>query len=456
MVFRNGWNSTRAELGPVVKMEGIKSSLGPFFSLSEHRIRYPETVIRALGELYAEYNQAFGPLVEANREWETDYQFCRFPDGSPVNFGVQVDMVGLPQGFLEDASSMSVDEVREVLRRLVFEFENSLAMYQLLERTFSFAGEETFFRRNFRASLAELRERFGMPIALLAVTDEKYRAMRESEFGKVEGEPLSDAEVFELSGFDRFFGPDDFRRHLEENGGRCGFLLYARTSDPVAKLKKPDLQIEYPLLGDPKIRRVVKAHTLTMNVDAPDMEYGRRINDTKEQMHAIGMAFPIAHEEDFYSPAFAKHVAKGSAYTEFGGGPRLSVGMMEYLAFCGVDTARVEAGEVPLRCKPMKGTYGCYGHVSGVLPDRDFRSDLRSNLRKRGSYVVQPELASPEVWNETEGRGYNFIDRNFFSLRNGTVRFLGGFRSLMPLDSVEARNGRNHGSKFTVWAEIGP
>ncbi len=456
MIFRNGWGSTRAELGPVVRMEGIKSSLGPFFSLSEYRVRYPETVIRALGELYAEYNCAFSPLVEANREWETDYQFCRFPDGSPANFGVQVDMVGLPQGFLEEASSMSVDEVREVLRRLIFEFENSLAMYQLLERTFSFAGEETFFRRNFRVSLAELRERFGMPIALLAVTNEKYRAMRETEFGKAECEPFSDAEVFELSGFDRFFGPDDFRRHLEENGGQCGFLLYARTSDPVAKLKKPDLQIEHPLLGDPEIRRVVKAHTLTMNVDAPGMEHGRRINDTKEQMYAIGMAFPIAGEEDFYSPAFAKHVARGSAYTEFGGGPRLSVGMMEYLAFCGVDTARVEAGEVPLRCKPMKGTYGCYGHVSGVLPDRDFRSDLRSNLRKRGSYVVQPELASPEVWNETEGRGYNFIDRNFFSFTNRAPRFLGGFRSLMPLDSVEARNGRNHGSKFTVWAEIGP
>ncbi|MFH0712730.1 MAG: hypothetical protein V2A55_02670 [Candidatus Jorgensenbacteria bacterium] len=450
------WGPAQAALGPVVEKSDIRSSLSPFFALSEYRVRYPDAIIRALGELYIEYNRAFDPLIEANREWETDYRYCRLPGGSPVNFGVQVDMVGLSSDFLATASEMSVAEVREVLRGMVFEFENSLAMYQLLERIFAWNGEETFFWRQFRTSLAELRQRFGKPIALLAVTDEKYRAMRESEFGKEEGEPLSDAEVFELSGFDRFFGPEDFRKHLEENGGECGCLLYARTSDPVRKLKRPEIEVEHPLLGDSGVRRVIKAHTLTLNVDAPGMEHARRINDTKEYMPSMGMACPIASEEDFYSPEFARHVAEGKSYAEFEDGSRLSFGMRRYLVSCGVSVGEVEAGRVFLRCKPMKGTYGCYGHVSGALSDRDFRSELRRNLKKRGSYVIQVELSLPVVWNETEGRGYNFIDRNFLSLTNGAPRFLGGLRSLMPLDSVEAEKGRNHGSKSTVCAEIEP
>src|SRR3989344_8941089 len=80
-------------LGPVVENADIKSSMGPFRSFPEYKAEYPEVVVKALGNLYQEYNHAFQPLVEANREWDTDYQYCFGPDGKPVNYFVQVDMV---------------------------------------------------------------------------------------------------------------------------------------------------------------------------------------------------------------------------------------------------------------------------------------------------------------------------------------------------------------------------
>lgn len=239
---------TRAKLGHT-KEADIRSSLSPFLFLPAYKIYYPDVVIEALGNLYTEYNRAFGCLIEKNREWDTDYQHCMMgPHGSPVNFAVQIDMVGLPQGFLETAADVSENDMREVLRHSIFEIENSLAMYQVMEYIFSSDSRDSFFKRQFRASLDEIRQRFGMPIALLAATDQKYEAMKESEFGKSPQELLSDAEVMQFSGFDRFFGQQEFREYLAYTSGKCNYLLYARTSDPVAKLKKPDVNVEHPLL----------------------------------------------------------------------------------------------------------------------------------------------------------------------------------------------------------------
>lgn len=420
--------ASRIDLGPVSVREHIRSSMGPFRALDAYRIRYPGTVVAALAELYEEYNAAFAPLVARNREWETDYRSCFGSNGSPVNYAIQIDMVGIPQGFLDFTHLMTVEAVREALRRRVFEFENSLAMYQLLERVFASNGRDSFFSGRFRRVLDDIRRLHQRPVALLAVTQQKYDAMRESEFGKSAGEPLSDDEVYEMSGFDRFFGPKEFLAHLAGSGGQCEYLLYARTSDPIAKLKNPMLPVEHPLLGDAGIRRVIKQHAVTLNIDAPDMAFGCRINDTKEYMAAIGMAFEIEALEDLQTESFER-----------------------YLANYGISG---DPTQVQLRAKPRKGTYGCYGHVRGKLTESDFRGELRRNLRKRGGYVVQPELTSPTVINNADGQEYTAIDRVFFGMEQGKPVFLGGFRSLMPLDSVEAKKGRNHGNASTVWGEI--
>lgn len=433
LLDRHVEKASTAALGPVVTRADIRSSMGPFHVLPEYTTVYPEVVISALRELYREYNRAFTPLVEANREWESDYQYCMADDGSPLNCAVQIDMVGLPQAFLDAVATMTLEEIREILRGRIFEIENSVAVYQLLEGFFSRDGQDSFFKGRFRSALADLKRRFGKPIALLAVTDQKYGAMKASEFGRGVEEALSDTEVEELSGFDRFFGPDEFQKYLASNGGRCDYLLYARTSDPVAKLKKPEMVVEHPLLGNLEMRRIIKANALTFNVDAPDWPTGdyRRINDTKGYMSRMGMAFPIASEWDLFSQEFVK-----------------------YLLAQGVDYQAVAVGKAAIRCKPAKGTYGCYGHVSGTITDGHFRGELRRNMRRRGRYVVQLEMGTPIITNTRDGMTYTYIDRNFFGIVYGGPQFLGGFRSLMPLDSVEAKKGRNHGNVDTVTAEI--
>ena len=281
-----------------------------------------------------------------------------------------------------------------------------------------------------------------------------------SEFG-VTGDKklLSDADVFELSGFDRLFGPEDFLGHLEQSGGECNYLLYVRSSDPVAKLRRPELKIAHPLLDNREIRRVIKANALTFNIDDPHWAVGdkRRINDTKWYLSQLKMAFPIAAESDLYSPEFAAHSAAAKPYPDFNLGGRLSASFTSYLESFGADPTEVELGEQYLRFKPGQGTYGCYGHVWGPLTEQRIRSVLRAGLRRRGPYMVQPELSLPVLVNKGGGsdvRRYNYIDRVFMSCVGGKFRFLGGFRSLMPLDSIETHEGRNHGSKFTVYAEI--
>ncbi len=446
---------SQAELGTIVTRNDIQTDLGPFKTLPNYKTAYPKVVVEALCELYAEYNRAFAPLVEANREHPTDYQYCFSKDGMPTNYFIQVDMIGLPEKFLEVAKGMSKDDLKQVLRERVFEIENSLACYQLLERIFETdSSSPTVFKEKFRNALDQLRHTHSKPIALLAVTEQKYDAMRASEFGKFGGDTLSDDEVKALSGFDKFFGPEEFKEYLNQNHGKCDYLLYVRSSDPVDKLKHPDVQVDNPLLADPNLRRTIKENTITFNIDAPEMSAERRINDTKEYMLSMGMGFLVKAESDLYSPELAKHLGQHKRYVEFKGENRLSDRFAAFLASQDIEVTDVEDGSVELRAKPLKGTYGCYGHVHGPLPDRDFRTELRTELRKRGEYLVQMEMKPATILNESDGHQYSYIDRNFLSFTNGKAEFICGFRSLMRSDATEAQKGRLHGSKDTVWAEI--
>jgi hypothetical protein len=309
------------------------------------------------------------------------------------------------------------------------------------------------FKRRFRDSLDAVRRTHRKPIALLAVTEQKFAAMKAAEFGKVPEDDLSDAEVRERAGFDRFFGPDDFREHVEVNDGECGYLLYVRSSDPIERLKRPDVHVEHPLLGDPELRRIIKENALTMNIDAPEMEEGPRINDTKEYMIAMDMAYPIRAQEELLTREFIDFLGKGGDFPSYEG-RRLTEGFAAYLERQGVDPYTTRTGELAIHAKPLKGTYGCYGHHAGKLNDRKFRTELRGELRGRGTYAIQHEMTVPTVHDSRSGDSYSFIDRLFFSTLGEVPVFMGGFRSLLPNDSAEVRAGRLHGNDMTVWAEI--
>jgi len=414
-----------ASLGNVTVRTDIRSSLGPFQTLPGYVTVYPDVVVRALMNLYDEYNHTFTSLVEANREWNTDYRYCL--GDSPVNWCVQIDMVGLPETFLEEVSSMPEGIVREILRKGIFEIENSIAMYQLLENLFPQDGRDSFFKTRFRLFLDGIRRQFGRPIALLAVTRQKYDGMLEAEFGKRMRGCLTEMEVGELSGFDRFFDPYEFRSYLAANSGRCDYLLYVRASDPINKLQYPSSLVEHPLLSDGETRRVIKENAITFNIDNPGWSTGdfRRINDTKEYMPPMGMAFLIKEMADLLSPEFETFL-RAQGYAK----PKAAM----------------------LRCKPAKGTYGCYGHAAGIM--RDGSKALARGLRQWGDYVVQPEMVMPVITNTDDGVIYTFIDRVFIGTVEGRVEFLGGVRNLMPADTEEARKGRIHGNSSAVYAEI--
>ncbi|PKL36384.1 hypothetical protein CVV38_00540 [Candidatus Peregrinibacteria bacterium HGW-Peregrinibacteria-1] len=444
------------KLGPVETRNGLKSSIDHYKIMPEYKVQYPEIVIRALGKIYEEYNQAFVPLIEKNREAESDYESCLVgPDGGPVNYAVQIDMVGLPDVFLNMSENLSLDEVISVLKGRIFEIENSLAMYQLLGKMFSngLNGESNFSLR-FRDLLNEIRLRHNMKIALLAVTDDKHRGMRELEFGKRDGEMLADDEVVALSGFDKLMGPSEFLEHLEANNGVSDYLLYVRSSEPIAKLRNPKIEVANPLLAIDKIRRAIKAKALTFNVDAPGMDFDRKINDTKAYLSVMGMGYDIGTELDLYSTGFSGHIKRERAYADYEKGARLSDTFVGFLEGREVCPLKVETGETQLRAKPMKASYGCYGHVRGALNDSKMRSALRKGISTRGAYVIQPEFEIPTVIDESSGTTYAYVDRNFMGMANGKPTFIAGFRSLMPTSSEEFKAGRNHGNGDTVHAEI--
>jgi hypothetical protein len=263
--------------------------------------------------------------------------------------------------------------------------------------------------------------------------------------------------VYALTGFDTIFHPSSFRAHVEQNNGECEYLLYVRSSDPVSKLRKPGEVVEQPLLSDSVMRRVIKAHSLTLNVDNPyETDVLCKINDTKAYMQPMGMAYVAKNESDLFSAECLAQMQTGVLVDQVQG-QRLHPSFEAYLLSCGVDSQLVAKGEVFVRAKPMQGTYGCYGHHALLLTGKaKKRHALKADMHTRGAYILQPELVAPCIFDPQSGITYGYIDRNFVTvLPDGTPVFMGGFRSLLPMVSQEAQKGRFHGNHETVWAPIG-
>ncbi|HRN86455.1 MAG TPA: hypothetical protein PK863_03960 [Candidatus Dojkabacteria bacterium] len=562
------------EGGPVVRSQHfIESTAGPFVTLPDNPTFYPNIVITALVELYDEYNKAFRDLVAKNREWETDYQFIIDSEGNPINMMVQIDMTALPQSFLELAESMTPNDVKEIIRGGIFELENSLAMYQLLSKMFpSPNGEPSFFESQFRETLEHMRTISGKKIAIVAVTDPKYDAIKGSEFGKTSDEPLPDDEVYRLTGFDKVFSPQELQTYRQENGNHSDYVFVVRSSDPISKLKDPTSEAPESLLNDADMRRYIKMYSLTLNIDGPDMDLSQMINDTKEYMETIGMGLQINGSEDlnkiysqrflrevvlqqikkflpsanYYSPIlkqqvfdlsgrgfkdvsrsntdlqdadenFAIHLYEdlerdlllqlfdqlpiSSVFSEQGmkqlsklgidlkhgvikafgldllthdsnhvstqslkqikqlletapSGMLISEVYAHHLALRGIDVPEVENGEKGTRFKPLKRTYGAYGHHTLNFRKVNGLRELLRDIEERGCYVVQPELKNPEAI--INGVPTIVIDRNFFSLVGGLPRFMGGFRSAIPTGSREGKKNNVHGNGLTHWLPIYP
>ena len=445
-------------LGPSLTRTDIQTSAADFSIFPEYKLQYPSVVTAALGELYREYNRSFGPLVEANREWDTDYQYClRGPGGTPINYFVQIDMNGLQPDFLDIAGAMDQESVVRILRENIFEIENSVAWYHMLSQLHEQDGTDSRFKTVFRESLDQLRQFFGRPIALLATTEDKLEAMKATEFGRRPDEELSQADVRDLTGFDALMGPKEFQEHVRSNGNESDFLLYVRSSEPVAKLRDPRIEVEQPLLGDETMRRLIKANTLTMNIDGPRMSDSQRINDTKEYMPQMDMGVLFSQDTGLMTDEFVAFLRNRKPADAFQGEQVFSDNVTRFLVERALDPEQIRTGQVPLHVKPAIASYGCYGHFAGTVLKKSFRERLRKELKRRGSYIAQPQLQNPTTQNTFDQSTFTFIDRVFMTCLPTSPEspgFMSGNRSFLPLESDEAKRGRNHGTNDTRYAEI--
>lgn len=395
----------------------LHSTLGPFMLAPEYKTELPEGVIDAVGTLVKINTDAFSKLLPRNSEGDTlAYQHCHMPDGKPAEPFFQVDMMAISQDLINTAGCDQTVLQKE-LKDTIFEFEPSIAMYELIQ-TFGGGG---ILKDNFRRNLDILRERHGKQIALLAPTTPKFEAVLKTEFGLSIDHGLSEDEfnkrIKDISGFDSLLGPDTFIDHVNHYEGECDVLLYVRPSDPISKLKDPSVVVDEPLLGDTLLRKIIRRNAVTLNIDNPEWSIHdpRRIKDSKAALPLLNMGHSIRWVSQIN---------------------RLS------------DESRL------LRAKPRGGVFGAYGQKTISIQNESQRQWLKEQVELRGPFIVQPEMAPVMIIDECSGEKFLAMDRLFFSTVNGRATFMGGIRILIPVHSNEARNGRLHGSNDMISAPI--
>lgn len=408
---------------------GVPSTSSPLKVVNE-KVSYPNKVVNALFAIYIESNKSYLPLVQQNREWQRDYQFAH-KNGFPLNFMVQIDMVGLTQENFQEIELLNEQEAVEYLKQMIFELEPSWAFYGGLAKMFDvFNGGPSYYALKADELLSKIREKTKKKIVLLAVTQKKYDAMLGVEFGLSDRKPTPE-EVKLISGFDEFWGPSDFLGYFKRNSDlenvSSEYLFNVRPSDPIEKLKNPKLEVDHPLLSDSKIREFLKRYTLTLNIDNPEWEIGskKKINDTKYYLPSMGMGYLLETSHD------VKKLAEFSEYM-----------------------SKNNAKKTIFRAKPAQGTFGCYGHISGSFLDKQFINQLEKAILLRGAYIIQPEREAPLL--KIQGEEYFFLDRVFvgWDFMENKPMWLAGHREMLPKLSDEGKSRRLHMNHVTVTAEI--
>ncbi len=135
----------------------------------------------------------------------------------------------------------------------------------------------------------------------MTLSEEKYRAVLEFDAGIPEGAEKDVEKIRRNTGFDDIYGPAELQIAYEKGEDN---LYYVRASLEKERLKNPNGSFENALLSDEEIRRYVKQRAITYNIDAPDGNYERVINDSKEYMPDLGMGYIIESLEDIYTSEY--------------------------------------------------------------------------------------------------------------------------------------------------------
>lgn len=411
------------DVGPLEMVSSIPSTIEGFNVLPEYEISLPESVTSALGTLATRYNQAFSDKVMLGHvEEDSDYQHTKNPDGPYSSTFYQIDMAGLPSSFLDRCvdGTFTPEQIEQIVASRVFEYEDSMAMYNLMRGILPEHG----FAKGFDEALDALKDHTDMDEVVVAAVDgDKYRALLATELGP----DHANIDVKQVSGFDRYVGPDE----IDELGSHT--LVYARTSPPPKAQAKPELYniSNVPHLADRDKRSHLRSMSMTLNIDGPHDPNNprRRANDTKA---ALPTVHPFSHIVDRDSLAQFKDEAI-SIQKKFG----------------------LEGGD-RLRYKPVEA-YGAYRQGNGTVDSLfDKGSRLYNQVNKHGAYMLQPEIPGAKI--ETGYGNFGFIDRVFVARNPETNQFevFGGFRNLLPQDNREARKNNYHGNGDAVWAPIVP
>ena len=170
--------------------------------------------------------------------------------------------------------------------------------------------------------------------------------------------PIKDVEkIRRNTGFDDIYGPAELQIAYEKGEDN---LYYVRASLEKERLKNPNGSFENALLSDEEIRRYVKQRAITYNIDAPDGNYERVINDSKEYMPDLGMGYIIESLEDIYTSEYRDFLQQKQKIWSFAG-IVFSPWFLQYLRYVGCSEEEILSGNIEFHIKPLKCAYGAYG-----------------------------------------------------------------------------------------------
>lgn len=425
----------RSALGPVRKME-IPTLLERPTVLPEFNVELPTNLAVAIGELADEYDTAFSDNLLPNHvESDSDYLSTKI-DNKFSSLFYQIDMAALPESFLEDVrlGKVPFDELKEIIRARIFEFEDSIAMYGLIRNAGSELNENgepvgsTKFATKFDAAIDVMRQQHGA-VVVGAIDDDKFQNLIGSELGIVQRDDprlLDNDFIRAHTGFDGYISPDEVQELITRND--TSTLIFARTSPAPNLLRQAGAYAsqENNLLANFRTRLGLRALALTLNIDNPRSEF--KLNDTKLALPFVNPFSVLVDANNFHQ--------------------------------LNLDEVSQQLGIQPadkVRIKPTQA-YGAYRQSTkplehSLVPGSNLHNQLVKNPTE--SFIIQPEIPGL-VLKGSEHGDFGGIFRIFVSknIDSGKFEVIGGQFNLLPVDNDQARKNNFHGNAAAVFAEI--
>jgi len=409
------------------------------------RKEYPGNVKLALADIYSDYVKEYQRLVELS--WNT-YPMSLNKEGIFYIPFIQIDMVYLPENFLQAAKNSTPQALKAVLKPFIFEIESSIAYYELLSSIGSNnTSERNWFANWLQKQLDQVRQDTGKKVSLLVTSQSKYQSVKELEFGVAALAPLVDQRVREKSWFDSLIWPDEFidyfRMKLSDT------LFYVRASSDANELKSPNNEATKNILEDEEYRNFIRQNSITTNIDNPNTPFP--INDTKKYMKNMGLWFFFNSVDSIISEEALDYIQRWKDFSKFTG-KLYTQELEQYLLAIWVDVDTIKKGELTFRCKPVEWSYGAYGHVRLRIQDAKSRKKLREAMLSRWQYILQVEHQAPLILNTSNRKLYKWIDRIFMSMdREWNIKFMQWFINIIPADNDEAKKNNIHWSRLTEY-----